>query len=200
MHRIGACLPDLVQAVVAAIERAQVLQVALAGDGADGQQVDFIAPAFRQLDPGEPEAAVAHFHAAQPGHGQFEVPDSMVVGGRAPRRVPSAQGLGDGLAQDNPETDFVLGPAQGADQLDSALDLLPEIQQHVPTLPEGSYFRLVGGNLPYIGLQEVFRILHSPGHTNDAGRRQIFRHKARILRTRGFDRAAAGGHAQGEKG
>ena len=60
--------------------------------------------------------------------------------------------------------------------------------------------RLVGGNLPHIGLQEVFRILHSPSHTNDAGRRQIFRHKARILRTRGFDRAAAGGHAQGEKG
>ena len=182
------------------MERAQIVQVALAGDGADGQQVDFIAAAFRQLDPSEAEAAVPHFHAAQPRNSQFKVPDRVVVGGRAPRRVPAAQGLGDGLAQDNPETDFILGAAQGTDQLDTALDLLSEIQQHVPALPERSHLRLVGGNLPYIGFQEVFRIFHCSARAYDPGRRQILRHEAGIQRTGGFDRAAAGGHAKGEKG
>ena len=158
--------------------------------------VDLVAPAFRQLDPCEAEAAFAHFHAAQPRNGQFKVPDRMVIGGRAPRPVPAAQGLGDGFSQDNPETDFVLGSAQGADQLDTALDLLSEIQQHIAALPEGGHLRLVGGNLPYIGFQEVFRIFHGSGRANDPGRRQILRHEAGIQRTGGFDGAATGGRQQ----
>ena len=92
VDRIRGGLPDAVQPVVIAAERAEVRDVTVPGNRTDGDNRDFYI-LVQQIDAGEPETTVPEFRAAQPGNGDLKVPDRMVVGGRTPRRIDIAQGL-----------------------------------------------------------------------------------------------------------
>ena len=155
MHRIGTRLPNLVQTLVTAAETAQIRNVPVSGNGPHRHQVHILP--FNEVQPGEAETAVPILRTAQPGHGNFEIPDGVVVRGRAARCIDITQRLADRLAQAQAEA-HLLGPAHAPDDLDAALDFLSKVQQDGPGTAESRHLRFVGGHLPHIGFQEVFCI------------------------------------------
>ena len=194
MHGIGPRLPDLVQALVAALERAQIRKVPLLGNGPDGPEGDFPAVRIEQFQPGETETAVAVFGDAQPGNADFHVPDGMVVRCRRLRVIDVTEGLAHGFAQDQTEPRRLVGAVDGANDLDTALELRSEVQQEHPAFLHPDHLVLAGGHLPAVRLQEQIGSLHRSLREHHPRRGHIFRHKAGIQHAGGFHGSAAGGN------
>ena len=194
VHRIGARLPDFVQALVIAFERTQIRKVPLLGNRPDGAEGDFPAIRIEQFQPGETETAVAVFGDAQPGNADFHVPDGMVVGRRRLRIVDVAEGFAHGFAQDQAEPRRLVGTVDGANDLDAALEFRSEVQQEHPAFLHPDHLVLTGGHLPAVRLQEHIGPLHRPLRKHHPRRGYIFRHKAGIQHAGGFHGRIAGGN------
>ncbi len=80
MDGIGAGLPDLVEAVVIALEGTQVFERAVEEYGADGFELNK-AVFVKQVDTDKTKASITYFAGTQPGNQTGLVTDGMVIGG-----------------------------------------------------------------------------------------------------------------------
>ena len=79
MNGIGSRHPNIIQALVIALERAQVRDIPIAERSTDFLQAQFCIRLF-QIDADETETRITDFCHTQPRQGQIEIADSMVVG------------------------------------------------------------------------------------------------------------------------
>ena len=71
---VGTCLPDLVEAIIVALERTKIGNVPVLGDRANCHDRDIIVIA-KVIQTGKTESAVPVFSNTKPWHGNIEVPD-----------------------------------------------------------------------------------------------------------------------------
>ena len=120
MDGADAGLPDAVEAVVAALERAELRQVAEQADGTDGLQVDDAV--LDGVDADEPEAGVADLGRAVPGEGDDGVVDRVVLVRRAHR-------LGDALAEADAGAGRGVVRRRAERDRDAAVEFAAEVEQ-----------------------------------------------------------------------
>ena len=155
---VGAGLPDLVEPFVIALEASEIGYVPVAGDCPyrhDGH-IDILA---HEVEAYEAETGVAELDRSEPGNGDLEIPDGVLVGRCASLGVDIAHGFSDGFSEANMEHGGFLVPGNGTGDFKSALHLLPEIQEHGGLLATGCLEHgdpgLGGGNLAFVGFHEV---------------------------------------------